>query len=235
MVTYLYVLKLRDSCYYVGSTSNLEDRLKQHQNGEGAQWTRLHGFIDVYQTTPFDTLQQALDSETRRAAELMLIHGVNKVRGGMFITKPPKTLYTVDDIEFLTTTIGYCLHMNYREVEAKLEQDPTIEQRVSDVESSEESELEVVQQPRNVRQRVEDVFCERCGSNNHYTEECFAATTVDGEELGSDVEDEDDEEGEEEDLSTNDENSEAACSRCGRDNHISENCYAKTTIDGESL
>ena len=37
---YMYILKCADDSYYTGSTVNLELRLVQHQNGEGANHTR---------------------------------------------------------------------------------------------------------------------------------------------------------------------------------------------------
>lgn len=42
---FLYILKCIDGSYYTGSTVDLEKRLLQHQNGEGAKYTikRLHG------------------------------------------------------------------------------------------------------------------------------------------------------------------------------------------------
>jgi len=35
MKGYMYILQCADGSYYTGSTTNLELRLKQHQNGEG--------------------------------------------------------------------------------------------------------------------------------------------------------------------------------------------------------
>ncbi len=35
----MYILECVDKTYYVGSTNNLELRLTQHQNGEGANHT----------------------------------------------------------------------------------------------------------------------------------------------------------------------------------------------------
>ena len=37
---FMYILKCADDSYYTGSTINLELRLAQHQNGEGANHTR---------------------------------------------------------------------------------------------------------------------------------------------------------------------------------------------------
>ncbi len=36
----MYILECNDGTYYVGSTNNLELRLTQHQNGEGANHTK---------------------------------------------------------------------------------------------------------------------------------------------------------------------------------------------------
>lgn len=40
MVGYMYILECADGSYYTGSTNDLERRLQQHQNGEGANHTR---------------------------------------------------------------------------------------------------------------------------------------------------------------------------------------------------
>lgn len=37
---YMYILECADGSYYTGSTTNLELRLAQHQNGEGANHTK---------------------------------------------------------------------------------------------------------------------------------------------------------------------------------------------------
>lgn len=37
---YMYILECNDGSYYTGSTKNLERRLTQHQNGEGANHTK---------------------------------------------------------------------------------------------------------------------------------------------------------------------------------------------------
>lgn len=40
MKGYMYILQCADGTYYVGSTNNLERRIMQHQNGEGAYYTK---------------------------------------------------------------------------------------------------------------------------------------------------------------------------------------------------
>lgn len=36
----MYILKCKDNSYYVGSTVDLERRVKQHNHGEGAEYTK---------------------------------------------------------------------------------------------------------------------------------------------------------------------------------------------------
>ena len=40
MKAYMYILLCSDNSYYTGSTTDLELRLEQHQNGEGANHTK---------------------------------------------------------------------------------------------------------------------------------------------------------------------------------------------------
>lgn len=49
---YVYILKCRDKTLYTGSTNNLENRLKAHNTGKGAKYTRGRGPVEiVYQET----------------------------------------------------------------------------------------------------------------------------------------------------------------------------------------
>ena len=40
MKGYMYILRCNDNSYYVGSTNNLTLRVEEHQNGEGAEYTK---------------------------------------------------------------------------------------------------------------------------------------------------------------------------------------------------
>lgn len=49
---YVYILKCRDKTLYTGSTNDLENRLKAHNAGKGAKYTRGRGPVEiVYQET----------------------------------------------------------------------------------------------------------------------------------------------------------------------------------------
>ena len=40
MIWYFYLLKCRDNSFYCGITNNLRERLKEHNEGEGAKYTK---------------------------------------------------------------------------------------------------------------------------------------------------------------------------------------------------
>ena len=48
MKGYMYILECSDGSYYTGSTNNLELRLLQHQNGEGANHTKNTGLSNLF-------------------------------------------------------------------------------------------------------------------------------------------------------------------------------------------
>tara|TARA_B100001287_G_scaffold261062_1_gene249738 strand:- start:292 stop:741 length:450 start_codon:yes stop_codon:yes gene_type:complete len=84
--TYLYVLKLKDNCYYVGSTKDPSKRFKQHQSGIGAAWTSLHppvGEKEIMLKT-VNGWEMVGFEEDKLVKELMIKHGVNNVRGGSY-------------------------------------------------------------------------------------------------------------------------------------------------------
>ena len=58
---YVYILRCADDSLYVGSTVDLERRLWQHQNGEGAAYTRRPGRrpVELIHVEEYDRVDQA--------------------------------------------------------------------------------------------------------------------------------------------------------------------------------
>lgn len=85
MRTYLYVLKLRDNCYYVGSTKDPSNRFKQHQSGIGAAWTKEHPPVGGKEILlkPVNGVMVGLE-EDKLVKEMMIKYGVDNVRGGSY-------------------------------------------------------------------------------------------------------------------------------------------------------
>jgi predicted GIY-YIG superfamily endonuclease len=102
---WLYVLKLENNRYYVGSTSqtNPYDRIMQHVNKDGgAKWTELYAPIEVIEIRDAGTMTrtQAEAYERNLTWEYMRQYGVNKVRGGIF--NSPERLWRVGRNRVLT-------------------------------------------------------------------------------------------------------------------------------------
>lgn len=85
---YLYVLELNDGCYYVGLTSDIAKRLRQHWEGEGggAEWTRLHKPRRVIHAINTETknTREAECLENEVTILMMIRYGIDHVRGGHF-------------------------------------------------------------------------------------------------------------------------------------------------------
>jgi predicted GIY-YIG superfamily endonuclease len=85
---WLYILKLQDNKYYVGTTHRNQPnlRLKEHQAGDGSAWTRKYspvgGFHELIKLSDSWTKTRVLLEETNKVRELMAIHGIANVRGG---------------------------------------------------------------------------------------------------------------------------------------------------------
>ena len=79
---HLYTLRLRDGCWYVGTTTTPPKRLKQHRDGDAAEWTKEHpvvgGFASLARLDGADGAEARLD-EDREVKRLMMKHGIEKV------------------------------------------------------------------------------------------------------------------------------------------------------------
>ena len=77
---YMYILECADGSFYTGSTRNLERRLWQHQNGEGANYTRKRLPVKLVYCEAFDRVKDAFWREKQvqgwsRRKKMALIEG----------------------------------------------------------------------------------------------------------------------------------------------------------------
>ncbi|MEO8149889.1 MAG: GIY-YIG nuclease family protein [Bacteroidia bacterium] len=63
MTGYMYILKCSNGAYYVGSTKDLELRLQQHQNCEGANFTKKHLPVELVYFEEFQRIDEAFYRE----------------------------------------------------------------------------------------------------------------------------------------------------------------------------
>ena len=65
-MNFVYILRCGDGSLYTGWTNELEQRLKAHQSGRGAKYTRSHLPVELVHCESFGTKSEAL----RREAEI---------------------------------------------------------------------------------------------------------------------------------------------------------------------
>lgn len=62
---YVYMLRCKDGSLYTGYTNNVKTRLKKHEEGKGAKYTRGRGPFIIEAVKPFSTKSEALQEEYR--------------------------------------------------------------------------------------------------------------------------------------------------------------------------
>jgi len=63
MKGYMYILLCSDGSYYTGSTNDLERRLEQHQNGEGANHTKKRLPVSLLYYEEYQRIDEAFYRE----------------------------------------------------------------------------------------------------------------------------------------------------------------------------
>ncbi len=63
MTGYVYILECSDGSYYTGSTTKIELRLWQHENGQGANYTRKHLPVKLVFLDSFERIDEAFARE----------------------------------------------------------------------------------------------------------------------------------------------------------------------------
>ncbi|MGT2958063.1 hypothetical protein A9Q68_00740 [Streptococcus bovimastitidis] len=60
---YMYVLECADGTLYTGYTTDLENRLKKHNAGKGAKYTRARLPVNLIYSESFPNKQEAMSAE----------------------------------------------------------------------------------------------------------------------------------------------------------------------------
>ena len=62
-MNYTYILKCKDGTYYTGWTNNLEKRLKDHNDGKGAKYTKSRRPVELVYHELFESKEDAMKRE----------------------------------------------------------------------------------------------------------------------------------------------------------------------------
>ena len=79
----VYVLRLQQGKYYVGKTTDLEKRYREHKSGyRSSSWTKKYKPIEIHK------IYENCDGfdEDKITVIYMMIHGISNVRGGPYVT-----------------------------------------------------------------------------------------------------------------------------------------------------
>jgi len=85
MIGWMFILECADGSYYKGSTNNLERRLQQHQNGEGANFTKKHLPVKLVYAEEFNRIDKAFKREKQ-------VQGWSRKKKEALINRNPELL-----------------------------------------------------------------------------------------------------------------------------------------------
>lgn len=85
-VNYTYILECKDGTYYTGWTNNLQKRLKDHNEGRGAKYTKARLPVSLVYHEEFPSKEEAMRREyaikhMTRSEKTCLIRTYEKNRG----------------------------------------------------------------------------------------------------------------------------------------------------------
>ncbi|MDR0206866.1 MAG: GIY-YIG nuclease family protein [Bacteroidales bacterium] len=90
MKGYMYILECSNGCYYTGSTNNLERRFAEHQNGEGANYTKKHLPVKLVYFEEFYRIDEAYYREKQ-------VQGWSRKKKEALINKTPEKLHKLSE------------------------------------------------------------------------------------------------------------------------------------------
>lgn len=202
----IYVLLCDKQKYYIGKTDRrIKERVKEHFNNHGSEWTRLYKPIKI-----IDIKQNADDFDEDKYTKIyMKKYGIDNVRGGSYtqIELPEycrlaleKELCTASNKCFRCNRLGHFANECY----AKTKSDGTyIDDENDDSSSWEtvsesdyycceycnkefETEYEALIHEQKCKNKVVEnkpQVCYRCGRKGHNATSCFAHSHINGKPL----------------------------------------------------
>ena len=81
-MNYTYILECKDGTYYTGWTNNLETRMKEHNEGNGAKYTKARRPVELVYFETFESKIDAMKREyaikqMKRSEKIKLISSIN--------------------------------------------------------------------------------------------------------------------------------------------------------------
>jgi predicted GIY-YIG superfamily endonuclease len=186
----LYVLQLENGKYYVGKTADVKKRFEQHVSGKGAEWTKIHRPVKLLETRRITSEHD----ENNTTKDLMKKYGMENVRGGAYSTTDISP--EVEDVlrlEMKSNTNAcykcgksghiskYCSRKTSFKGTCHCGREFLIFE-----EFMSHNRMCVRRSVRedDVATPTKDVICYRCHRKGHYSNNCYAYTSKDGDYIG---------------------------------------------------
>jgi len=188
----LYILELTDNKFYVGKTDRpIEDRILEHFENNGAEWTKKYRPIKLVETvTNVDNFD-----EDKYTKIFMLKFGIQNVRGGSYVTidLPEYQLQALNKELDTSQNKCYQCHQSGHYIKncytnsqigdcSELIKDNNLDTNnlTNDTRQPDPNPIQVL--PPSIKFRNKRV-CFRCGRNNHWIKNCYAKTHISGYKL----------------------------------------------------
>ena len=159
MTKFIYILKLEKGKYYVGTTSDLQQRLREHRQGHGSSWTNKYKPIRIEKSRKVNG-SPGLD-EDKETKECMKKYGIKNVRGGSYCS-------------FILPNEQYeSLYVELLHAENRCSRCRRTGHYIRDCYANTYVNGDIIEESKR--------YCRRCGRDGHVINQCYASTYVNGD------------------------------------------------------
>jgi len=205
-MAYLYTLQLQSGKYYVGKSDDPDTRYLAHKNGNGAVWTKIHKPVKILEIREL----KGEHDETNTTKDLMKKYGVDNVRGGAYtqsvlddatksvlereILGNTDKCYTCGQAGHFANKCPSKVEVVWRREENEEEDEDEwgcdhCDKTFTSMTRALAHERRCTSNPivyGKIAPKKKSGSCHRCGRTGHWIADCYAKTTVDGDDLDSD-------------------------------------------------